>query len=342
MPAMTSLAQPDQLYRAALSAGDELSGFYNKNVPIQTESGRVLVRIPLASGPSMDLRIWSEPEILRATNEYVDAVPRLLHVSEDPRYQVHEFIEGQLLDAVAPRGVAVPHTVIPAVAKLFSQLAHVPADRLPRLPNDWPADGDTAGFLRVLVNLTEGVWDRYSQHERYRDIYEAFGFPANPLEPLSDLIPKCGERPFGLVHSDVHRKNTMLVDDSVVFLDWELALWGDPVYDLAVHLHKMDYASQEEGALIRTWRSLMPPSLIDSWEADLSTYLTHERLKSAIVDTVRYSDLIRSDSLSSRQRDARISQLANKLNRALTIWEKAPVEQATVDAVLTERAGGEV
>ena len=33
------------------------------------------------------------------------------------------------------------------------------------------------------------------------------------------------------------------------FLDWELALWGDPVYDLAVHLHKMGYSPQEYAAV---------------------------------------------------------------------------------------------
>lgn len=335
---MTSLTQPDKLYRAALIGSDELSGFYNKNVPVQTDSGRVLVRIPLDSGPSMDLRIWPEADILRAANEHVDALPRLLFASEDPQYQVHEFIDGQLLDVVAPRGVAVPQSVIPAVAKLFSQLARVPAGHLPQPPAYWPTDGDTAGFLGVLVDLTQDVWNRYSQDERYKHIYDAFGFPPDPLEPLAELIPKCGGRPFHLVHADVHRKNMMLVKDSVVFLDWELGLWGDPVYDLAVHLHKMDYKSQEEGTLIRAWRDLMSESLISLWEADLPTYLTHERLKSAIVDTVRYSDLIRSNKLAPRQRDARISQLANKLNSALAIWGKASIEQAAVDAVLTEHA----
>ncbi|MGW4243281.1 phosphotransferase [Nocardia sp. NPDC004722] len=31
----------------------------------------------------------------------------------------------------------------------------------------------------------------------------------------------------------------------VVFLDWELALYGEPVYDVATHLHKMGYQPDE-------------------------------------------------------------------------------------------------
>lgn len=333
---MTNVDDPDALYHTALSASDDLSGFYNKNVPVQAGSGSVLVRIPLPSGPSMDLRIWRESDVLRIANRWVDGVPKLLHVSSNPAYQVHEFIHGQLLDSVAPRGVSVPRTVVPAVAKLFGQLADVPVDALPEPPAYWPADGDTAGFMGVLVDLTQDVWGRYRTHDRYRRIYDAFDFPNEPLAPLDTRVGAMGKRPFRLLHCDVHRKNMLLVDDSVVFIDWELALWGDPVYDLAVHLHKMDYKASEEGELIRAWRSRLPDSLTDSWESDLPTYLCHERLKSAVVDTVRYSDLIRNDQLPPQQRGARVSQLANKLNAARKIWDMPPIEQATVDQVLAE------
>lgn len=332
---MTELTQPEELYRIALGSSENLTGFYNKNVPVRTNSGTVLVRIPLAGEPSMDLRIWSEAEIIGAANAYVDALPRLLYASDDPQYQIHEFIDGQLLDVVAPRGVPVPPPVIPAVAKLFGQLTDVPVESLPSPPDDWPADGNTAGFLGTLVDVTRDVWQRYRQHDRYQRIYAAFGFPQDPLEPVIGAMSKLGRRPFRLLHCDVHRKNTMLVDDAVVFIDWELALWGDPLYDLAVHLHKMDYQPHESGSLIRVWRDAMPDQLIHSWEADLPTYLTHERLKSAIVDTVRYSDLIRSDKLSPRQKESRIGKLATKLNRAREIWGQAPIEQTMVEEVLS-------
>jgi thiamine kinase-like enzyme len=63
----------------------------------------------------------------------------------------------------------------------------------------------------------------------------------------ADLTP----RPFRLVHADVHRKN---------ILDGELALLGDPVYDLAVHLHEMGYLPEEERRAVAGWAEALPAS----------------------------------------------------------------------------------
>jgi hypothetical protein len=42
------------------------------------------------------------------------------------------------------------------------------------------------------------------------------------------------------------------------FLDWEPAPWGDPVYNLAVHIHKMAYLPEEHGALVSRWLERCP------------------------------------------------------------------------------------
>jgi aminoglycoside phosphotransferase (APT) family kinase protein len=75
---------------------------------------------------------------------------------------------------------------------------------------------------------------------------------------MDEMWPRLTSRPFVCVHADVHRKN-MIVDEGVsTFLDWELALWGDPVYDLAVHIHKIAYLPEEHEALVSQWLAAMP------------------------------------------------------------------------------------
>jgi thiamine kinase-like enzyme len=100
------------------------------------------------------------------------------------------------------------------------------------------------------------------------------------------------------------------------FLDWELALWGDPVYDLAVHLHKMGYSPSEDEAAQAAWLASVPGEASENWEADLDTYLTHERVKSAIVDTVRYTKVIVGGNASSQNEAELLRKLSGKLEAA--------------------------
>jgi hypothetical protein len=75
----------------------------------------------------MDLAIWPESSVLRAIRDTVTHTPRLLCAHDSPAFQILEFIDGELLDASAPRGVPVPGHLIGDVAELFGQLGQIPA-----------------------------------------------------------------------------------------------------------------------------------------------------------------------------------------------------------------------
>ncbi|WP_158230511.1 phosphotransferase family protein, partial [Pseudofrankia asymbiotica] len=286
--------EPDELYWLALARTDRSAGFYNHNVRVGTPSGPVVVRIPIPEADTMDLTIWPESEVVRALHPAIPRAPRLLHANVGPAYQIVEWIEGDVLDAIAPRGKRVPEHVIPDVGALFTQLGRVPLDQLPALPADWPGDGDTAAFASRLSAITAGVHARFLAE--FGDLFKALGFPADPLEPVLERWSTLCPRPFRLLHTDIHRKNMIVNGGATYFLDWELALWGDPVYDLAVHLHKMAYQPDEEELAGAAWRNAVPPEAAVEWTRDLATYLAHERVKSAVVDTVRYTKLIAAGS----------------------------------------------
>ncbi|MEV0971035.1 phosphotransferase family protein [Microtetraspora glauca] len=323
----------NDLYNTAVQARNGASGFYNDNIRVETATGPVIVRIPIAGADSMDLRIWPEQDVLAAIAPHVAHVPKLLHVSPEPPFQVHEFIAGDVLDDIAPRGSRVPPAVLRDVVKLFAQLAEVPLERLPGLPPSWPADADTPAFARQLSDVTERVYDTFRQP--YRSLFAALGIPDDPLAPVLARWSELTPRPFVLVHADVHRKNMILRDGHVVFLDWELALWGDPVYELAVHFHKMSYYDDERQAVLDGWVSAMPPRYTQGWERDLDIYLAHERVKSAIVDTVRYTQLIAGKRLSPAEEHHLIGKLTGKLNAAGEVWHwTKPVSTVHVEALI--------
>jgi aminoglycoside phosphotransferase (APT) family kinase protein len=331
---------PLALYEAACASQTALAGFYNRNVRLETPSGPVIVRIPIPDADSMDLRVWPEHQVLQAITDHVgpQRVPHLLHVSPDPAFQVYEFAGGDLLDLVAPRGVSVPPPVVRDVVALLDELVRVPRDALPASPAGWPDDGDTPAFARRLSDVTETVDATF--RDSHAAVFDQLGIPQEPLAPGTDGWQRLRSRPFRLVHCDIHRKNMILERDNVVFLDWELALWGDPVYDLAVHLHKMDYQPHEQATMLHAWQHTLPAACTRGWEHDLQIYLTHERVKSAVVDTVRYADLIAAGTLTPDQERARIDRLTIKLNTAGAIWRwPHTITEHQVEAALRQHAG---
>lgn len=213
----------------------------------------------------------------------------------------------------------MPPKVIPSVLTLLDQLGTIPSQELPLLPGGWPDDGDCAGFAQLLSSVTERI---LTEHQAaFGALFRALGIPGDALSPLVARWSTLTSRPFRAVHADVHRQNMVMSPQGVVFLDWELALWGDPVYDLAVHVHKMTYFDDELAALLRGWEAIMDSAASRSWQSDLTTYLHHERVKSAIVDTIRYTKEIIGEDTPAHRRELLTTKLAGKLNAAGTVWK---------------------
>ncbi|MGH4027223.1 MAG: phosphotransferase family protein [Pseudonocardiaceae bacterium] len=310
-----------------------MSGSYHENVRVGTPGGPVLVRIPLPRADQMDLRVWNEWDVLGAVTQRVERVPRLLHVSADPPFQIHEFISGDQLNEFAPRGSRVPSTVIPDVLGLFDQLAGFRAADLPPLPGDWPEDGNCAAFGHLVSAATQRIYD--DNRERFGGLLRALGIPDDPLAPVLAAWPALTSRQFRVLHADVHRRNIVLSSRGAVFLDWELALWGDPLYDLAVHINKMTYLDDELRTLLSGWAARADP--VTDWSADLTAYLRHERVKSAIVHSIRYSKEIAAAGTTAPRRHTLTHKLTATLNAAAPIWKTpALLTPHDVDRLLSQ------
>lgn len=322
---------PDEFYREATERTDRAAGYYNHNIRVDSAVGPINVRIPVPGADMMDLRQWPEAAVLRAIEAAVDAAPRLRWESESPLYQIHDFIDGRLLDDIAPRGVAVPPHVPGDVADLFANLRRVPIDALP--PDPGPRIDDPSAFARRLSELSQRV--HHDSSAGFGSLYRDLGVPAQPFVEVLDTWNSLEARPFRLVHSDVHRKNMILRDQRVVFIDWELALYGDPLYDVASHLHKMGYFPAERDAFLAAWSAAEPEAACGQWERDLQIYLNHERVKSVVVDAVRYAKVLAEGQRGPEAERALVDSLVGKLELARVVWgQSAPVDPEHVERAL--------
>ncbi|MFF8829785.1 aminoglycoside phosphotransferase family protein [Streptomyces sp. NPDC015131] len=313
---------PVALYEEARAREGAQSGHYNRNVRVEADSGPVLVRMRADAAEAMDLTLWPEADVLGAIAPYVPSAPRLLHTESEPAFQVHEFVEGRRVDEVHPDGKPLPESLLDAIGSFFGRLLGIPSDAVPPVPADWPPDGDTAGFALRLLDLVHQI--RHRADPAFAELYAALGVPDDPCVRLRARAAALTGRPFRLLHADVHRKNMILARrGGLVVLDWELALWGDPVYDLADHVHKMSYTPSDRVAIIEAWRRAAPRDCRRGLRADLDYYLAHEAVKSAVVDTVRWGRRVAAAPSEAEARSL-ASELAAKLAAAQPHWADEP------------------
>lgn len=252
-------------------------------------------------------------------------IPPVYRLGEGP--SLHGFIEGTPLDALAPAGTPVAAGHLGQIMEMFTHLSAVRPDgfSVPRLcrAEDRPVDGDSAGFLRSLIRFTRER--AYRRHlPRYGRLFNQLGLPRGALGPRSPLAAAAAAltpRPFSLLHGDLHRAN-FIVDDAggLWTIDWELAMLGDPLYDLATHLYLMNYPAGQQREVIRRWQALMSRALPGSTagtEEDLPRYLAYKRAQSVYTDIVRHASALHSAS-SAQVRRERLRASAKDVHQVLT------------------------
>lgn len=314
-------------YEAAIASSDGLAGYYNRNYRVHTPAGTVLVRIPIAGADEMDIRRFPEHETLRIARQHGVFAPEVLYLSQEPPYEIHQYIDGVRGDTALALDCPLPPHFLGDIVSTLKALHNVTHQELPTVSGAWPADGDTDGFFRRLVYNTQRVYDE--SVDTYGWLYDRIGVPTDPLTQLISESEQLQSRPFRLCHCDIHRKNIIINDSRTWLLDWEHALWGDPVYDLAVHLHKMTYRPEDETKFLDLAVSVLDRDTTQGVQTDCALYRRHERMKSVIVDTIRY----RKQATAPHSSDAGIIALASKLapktaatvplwgNRALSVDE---------------------
>lgn len=300
-----ALGRYDRLVRRLATAhrerpdGEVVTGYHNSNyiVPLGWRlalllrtmpfRARVKCRTPLQA-TEVAPRIWPrESELLKVVTHHLPEVPRCLLDFGD--WSMHAYRAGRPLTEVDESQLHADE-LMTRLADFFARTVSVPESELPPRPDGWPEDGDSNGFLTWLIDFTEERVRR-ANRRRFAALFEDIGIRRHAMAEFKKRAPRLRERPFCLLHTDVHRANIVIDRKEIAVIDWELALYGDPLHDLATHLVRMDYDKEQQFRMRRRWIEAMEEAgrreLTEGLDVDLPVYLDFEYAQSVFPDVMR-------------------------------------------------------
>ncbi|MEU5954835.1 aminoglycoside phosphotransferase family protein [Streptomyces sp. NPDC047525] len=233
----------------------------------------------------------SEEALLRELAGRVKGIPDII---ESGSIGLQRFIEGRTLGAHYSSGREIPESLFLQVVEFFRQLAGVRpgAVTVARrcVPGDQAREGDTSEFLERLICFTEE--QVYQKNlDVFGGLFASLGVDEGNFERLRKHVLGLKVRPFCLLHADLHRENFIIdLKGQLWAIDWELAMFGDPLYDLATHLYLMNYPEHQETLMARHWRESVEaasPGSSRGLEEDLPRLLGFKRAQSVFTDVIR-------------------------------------------------------
>jgi hypothetical protein len=266
----------------------------------------------------------SEDALLIVLADHIPRVPTVLTIADG--VSVHNFIEGETLAQAVPTGAPLPERHLVQIEALFRSLAAFDVARLDGLKRvcvsgsrDRDSD-DSGAFLQSLVDFTHTEVCQ-AHLPQFGELFEDLGISDDALPAFGKEAPPLTTRPYALLHGDLHRENFIVDPRGRLWtIDWELARIGDPVYELATHLHLMRYSDRQMWEVLHRWRRAVEevrPGATRGVEQDLPVYLGYKRLQSVYTDVIRSATTLRDDADRSRAKTEHVATtVARSLARA--------------------------
>ncbi|WP_369242743.1 aminoglycoside phosphotransferase family protein [Streptomyces sp. R21] len=258
----------------------------------------VVVRRKVASVCRRERGYLSEHAVLRAIENSGIAVtaPRVLALgvshTDDP-FAIHTYVGPQEGDQPPnhPVNGLLPHEADRLVDQLC-ELTRVDYASVDPTAGDWTTEcgfdgGRDVGFYEWLSNqlvlLVQGLAKESQQ------LAQVLGLPG--AFRLREILSRhrVTPRDSALLHGDLNPWNLVRRNDALglTIIDWEMAMVGDPLYDLVRHMHLTPTRPEIRDRMFRRWEQRLPATQTKDWKQDWLVYRWIEIVRSAYVDLDR-------------------------------------------------------
>jgi aminoglycoside phosphotransferase (APT) family kinase protein len=271
------------------------SAHLNSVVRVAGSEFPVVVRRKVASVPRRERGFLSEHAVLQAIerSEVPVTAPRVLALGQSchkvgpgestPRdpFAIHTYVGPADSDQPPNHPVhgLLPHEADGLVAQLVA-LTQVDYRQLD------PAAGESDFYDSLSDRLVSLVRDLPKESQQ---LARVLGLPnaARLKEILS--AHRVTPRSLSLLHGDLNPWNLVRRDDdfALTIIDWEMAMVGDPLYDLVRHMHLTPTRPEIRARMFHRWERDLPSTHTKNWQQDRRIYRWIEVVRSAYVDLDR-------------------------------------------------------
>ncbi|MFF5002093.1 phosphotransferase [Streptomyces phaeochromogenes] len=246
----------------------------------------VMVRRKVAAVSRREPTFLSEHAVLQAIEQSGAAVaaPRVLVLgtshTKDP-FAIHTYVGPHDSDQAPSHPVhgLLPHEADGLVDQLWA-LAYV--DYRPLDPT-----AEAVRFFDWLRELLVRLVDELPKETQR--LAGVLGLPNK--RRLHEILARhrMTPRQASLLHGDLNPWNLVRRNDrfALTIIDWEMAMVGDPLYDLVRHMYLTPTRPEIRARMFQRWSSALPATHTKDWERDWHLYRWMENIRSAYVDLDR-------------------------------------------------------
>jgi predicted Ser/Thr protein kinase len=264
----------------SLNTSTHLTGYYNDNYIFSENNVYYVLRIPKIDAPIYDLKLHNEVDILNSVKHLNFSIPKVISSGID--YFVESFINGNNLSLLFGDMGFIDEWILEKLNFFFIQLHGSKIQIYPNLP--WK--NSSKDFYFHLVNYIKELYCNFWFENE--PLYLSLGIKQKYIDHIFETYSIKNEREIVLCHCDIHRKNVLVHQNRVSVIDWELALFADPIYDLSIFLHKMRLLPRQEQKFIKKYHNIYNHNLtFEQFKSEIEAYRALEEIKTVMVDAKR-------------------------------------------------------
>ncbi|MBO4259263.1 aminoglycoside phosphotransferase family protein [Streptomyces griseorubiginosus] len=317
-PMFPSSAVAEALFEEGAASADRVfkgTAHLSTAVRVSGYKDPVMVRRKVGTGNPLERRFLYEHAVLRAIEQsgVLVRAPKVLALGTSElgdKFTIHTYEgpKGRIRHPDHPEDGLLPHEADDLVNQLCA-LTYVDCEKLeereqPVVPTDFYAHLSSE-LIRMVAELPK----------RTADLARELGLPSSYR--LGEILGRhkvTPRRPV-LLHGDLNPWNLVRREDGsgLTLIDWEMAMVGDPLYDLVRHTHLTPTLPDIRERLFSRWAALLPEDCTVGWQQDWRVYRWIEMVRSAYVDLDR---LVAGDSLEAPNVRRAVERYAMTLTEA--------------------------
>lgn len=315
-PMFPSSAVAEALFEEGAASADRVfkgTAHLSTAVRVSGYQDPVMVRRKVGTGSPLERRFLNEHVVLRAIEQsgVLVRAPKVLALGTSElgdQFTIHSYEgpKGRIRHPNHPEDGLLPHEADDLVNQLCA-LTYVNCEKLeqPPLPHiDFYAHL-SGELIRMVAELPK----------KTADLARELGLPSSYR--LGEILGrhKVTQRRSVLLHGDLNPWNMVRREDGsgLTLIDWEMAMVGDPLYDLVRHMHLTPTLPDIRERLFSRWAALLPTDCTVGWQQDWRVYRWIEMVRSAYVDLDR---LVAGDSLEAPNVRRAVERYAMTLTEA--------------------------